>query len=184
MKKMLIALGVAAVAATLNAATVKWSSGTITLASGVAGSSAGQVTATVWEFTSSTMYDKVIAGDYDVLANGAALDAASSAKLSGSSNKRGMLDINGSTDVAADKGVWAVILYTDTTATGDKKYVVNAAYSGEVGSSGVTVAELANYNGGKIGSEFQGGAISGWTSAATMSVPEPTSGLLMLLGMA
>lgn len=183
MKKLLMMLSVAVAAVSLNAASVKWSSGTIKLASGATGSSAGQVTATLWEFTSSTMYEKVIAGGYDVLANQAELDSSASAKLTGSSTKRGMLDITGTTDVAADKGVWAVILYTDTTATGADKYTVNAAYSGEVGSTGVTVSDLANYQGGSIALTPQGSAISGWTSTATYA-PEPTSGLLLLLGVA
>lgn len=182
MKKVMIALGVIATAISLNAATVKWSSGTITLANGSTGNVAGQVTATLWEFTTSTMYDKVVAGGYDVLANSSELDDAASKKLAGSSTRRGLLDINGETDVASDAGVWAVILYTDTTATGDAKYIVNAAYSGEVGNTGVTVSELANNIGGKIGTT-SGDPISGWSSTATMA-PEPTSGLLMLLGLA
>ncbi len=184
MKKLLMTLGVAVAAISLNAATVKWSSGTITLANGSTGSAAGQVTATVWEFTTSTMYDNVMAGNYDVVANKDALDAAASAVLTGSSTRRGELNVSGTTDVAADKGVWAVILYTDTTATGANKYIVNAAYSGEVGASGVTVSDLSKYQGGSMELTPQGGAISGWTPSATMAVPEPTSGLLLLLGVA
>ena len=183
MKKLIVAFGVAITAISLTAATAKWSSGTITAANGAeAGKEA--ITATLWEFTSSTMYDQVVAGDYDVIANQSALDAAASAKLTGASNKRGIIDITGTSDVAADKGVWAVILYTDTTATGDGKYRVNASYSGEVGTTGVTVYELANQIGGKHGTVLGDPITSGWTSAATMATPEPTSGLLLLLGVA
>lgn len=184
MKKMMIALGVVAAAISLNAATVKWNSGTITLANGNTGSSAGQVTAVVWEFTTSAMYDKVVAGDYDVVANGAELDAAAANKITGSSTRRGELNITGKTDVAADKGVWAVVLYTDTTATGADKYLVNAAYSGAVGNTGVTVYEMSNQIGGKLGTITGDPITSGWTAAATMATPEPTSGLLLLLGVA
>ena len=183
MKKMMIVLGMAGVAMSLNAATAQWNSGTITAASGSTAAK-GDVTAVIWEFTSSTMYDKVVAGNYDVIANQSALDDAASAKLTGSSTKRGEISMAGSTDVAADKGVWAVILYTDTTATGANKYLVNAAYSGEVGTSGVTVYELSNKIGGQMGTIAGDPITSGWTAAATMATPEPTSGLLLLLGVA
>ena len=183
MKKLIVAFGVAITAISLTAATAQWNSGTITAASGSTAAK-GDVTAVIWEFTSSTIYDKVVAGDYDVIANQSALDAAASAKLTGSSTKRGEINVAGSTDVAADKGVWAVIFYTDTTATGSNKYIVNAAYSGEVGTSGVTVYELASQIGGQMGSITGDPITSGWTSAATMATPEPTSGLLLLLGVA
>lgn len=183
MKKMIIALGAVITAAALNAATVNWNAGTITLANGSVGNKAGQVTATIWEFTSSALYDQVMSGTYDVVANQDKLTAAASATLTGESTRRGLLTVAGTTDVAADKGVWAVILYTDTTATGTEKYIVNAAYSGEVGSAGVTVDELAKYQGGLIGEDVQGSAISNWSAKGTMAVPEPTSGLLMLVGL-
>ena len=183
MKKLIVAFGVAITTISLTAATAQWNSGTITAASGSTAAK-GDVTAVIWEFTSSTIYDKVVAGDYDVIANQSALDAAASAKLTGSSTKRGEINVAGSTDVAADKGVWAVIFYTDTTATGSNKYIVNAAYSGEVGTSGVTVYELASQIGGQMGSITGDPITSGWTSAATMATPEPTSGLLLLLGVA
>ena len=182
MKKMIIALGAVVAAVSLNAATVQWNSGTIKLADGTTGNKAGQVTATIWEFTSSAIYDQVIAGTYDVVANQDNLTAAASATLTGESTRRGLLTVAGTTDVAADKGVWSVILYTDTTATGADKYIVNAAYSGEVGATGVVVDELANFQGGSLNLEAQGSAIESWSSKGTMAVPEPTSGLLMLVG--
>ena len=187
MKKLIIALSVAVAAITLNAATVQWNSGVMTLASGASAKGAGKgaVLGYLWESTSSTIYDKVVAGTLNVAqefekTGYGELGAATLAGVQ-SSNTSGKANMAGKTSVDSPAGLYAVILYVDTTATGANKYIVNHAYSGDVGTTGVTVDELANYVGGKIGTTIQGEAISGWSSA---SVPEPTSGLLMLLGMA
>lgn len=182
MKKLVIAISAVLAAISLNAATVSWGSGTVTLASG-ATAAKNNVTGYVWESLSSTLYDQVKAGTLNVAAEFEKSGYGALGAYSATSNSKnnGSLTLTGVTDATTPNGVYAVVLFVDNTATGDAKYIANYAYSGDVGTTGVTVAELANYIGGKIGTETQGPAISGWSSA---SVPEPTSGLLFLLGVA
>lgn len=182
MKKIIIPLVVVCATFALNAASVTWSSGTITLANGNTAAK-GNVTAYVWESLSSTLYDQVKNGTLNVAAEFEKTDhgALGTAALTGTSTRQGMIAVDGTVDATSPAGVYAVMLFVDNTATGANKYIANYAYSGDVGTSGVTVDELSNYTMGKIGTQIQGGAISGWSAA---SVPEPTSGLLLLLGVA
>ncbi len=76
--------------------------------------------------------------------------------------------------------VYALLLYTYRDADGKDWYIANAAKYENMGTSDVTISSLNKYEGGIIGTEAQGAAITGWTAA---NVPEPTSGLLLLVGM-
>lgn len=183
MNKLAIALGVMAAAVSLNAATVTWGSGEITLVDGSTAAK-GDVTAYVWESLSSDIYDQVKAGTLNVVTEFKkdGYGALGSTVLTTSSSKRGIADVAGALDATTPAGVYAVMLYVDNTATGDIKYTANYAYSGDVGTTGVTVDELANSVGGKIGTEA--GWANAWSATGTIPTPEPTSGLLMLLGMA
>lgn len=184
MKKLIMALSVVAAATALNAATVQWNSGAITLVNG-SDAAKDNVTAYIWESLSSDIYDQVKAGTLNVVDEfgKANYGALGSTVLTGNSTKRGKIEIAGSVDATTPNGVYAVILYVDNTATGASKYTANYAYSGDVGTTGVTVDELANYVGGSIALTPQGPA-QAWTADGAIPTPEPTSGLLMLLGMA
>ena len=100
-----------------------------------------------------------------------------SSPLSKKSTSTGKVNINGTLDVASPNQVYAVILYVEGN---NEAFLYNYAKSGDVGTTGITVDEISNYRGGSILSTPQGAAITGGWAAA----PEPTSGLLMLLGMA
>ena len=179
MKKILIVVAVTACAMFASAATCKWNSGVIKLSDGATTATKNAVTGYVWEFATSTIYDQVVAGTLDVVAefqkeNHGALGAS---PLSKGSTSTGKVNINGTLDVASPNQVYAVILYVE----GDNKaFLYNYAKSGDVGTTGITVDEISNYRGGSILSAPQGEAISGGWAAA----PEPTSGLLLLLGVA
>ena len=183
MKKLIMALGVVAAATTLSAATAQWNSGAIKLVNGN-DAAKDNVTAYIWESLSSDTYDKVKAGTLNVVdefkkdGHG----ELGSSMLTGNSTKRGKIEIAGAVDATTPNGVYAVILYVDNTATGDTKYIANYAFSGDVGTTGVTVNELANAVGGKIGTEI--GWANNWTANGVIPTPEPTSGLLLLLGVA
>ena len=183
MKKLIMALGAVAAATALNAATVQWNSGAITLVNG-SEAAKDNVTAYIWESLSSDIYDQVKAGTLNVVTEfkKSGYGALGSTVLTGNSTKRGKIEIAGAVDATTPNGVYAVMLYVDNTATGDIKYTANYAYSGDVGTTGVTVNELANSVGGKIGTEA--GWANAWTATGAIPTPEPTSGLLLLLGVA
>lgn len=183
MKKLIMALSVVAAATALNAATVTWGSGTISLVNG-SQAAKGNVTVYVWESLSSDIYDQVKAGTLNVVTEfkKSGYGALGSTVLTADSSKRGIADVAGVVDATTPNGVYAVMLYVDNTATGDIKYTANYAYSGDVGTTGVTVNELANSVGGKIGTEA--GWANAWTATGAIPTPEPTSGLLLLLGVA
>lgn len=166
---MSVAIVCAAVMA--QAATVKWQSGTM---SGV--TSAGAVKGYLFELTASQY------ATYSAL-GAAALSEKLYADFSGSLTsaqanganvvKKGAasLDLSGVTDYTAPATAYAALLYIDEA---NEKVIGNVA-SAEISSAqNVSVGQLFNNIGGT-------GASTAW---ATTSVPEPTSGLLLLLGMA
>ena len=126
MKKLIMALSVVVAAAALNAATVQWNSGAITLVNG-SDAAKDNVTAYIWESLSSDIYDQVKAGTLNVVTEfkKSGYGALGSSVLTGNSTKRGKIEIAGSVDATTPNGVYAVILYVDNTATGDTKYTAN-----------------------------------------------------------
>ena len=66
MKKLIMALGAVAATTALNAATVQWNSGAITLVNG-SEAAKDNVTAYIWESLSSDIYDQVKAGTLNVV---------------------------------------------------------------------------------------------------------------------
>ena len=73
--------------------------------------------------------------------------------------------------------VYAALVFTTTDATGNLLYSANTV-AGEVGQSGLD-ATMAGVAWGTINESQGDGALTTW-----QSVPEPTSGLLLLLGVA
>ena len=71
---------------------------------------------------------------------------------------------------------YAALIYTYTDGDGKDWYIANIGKADVAGSGSVTAGNLGTTFGGTAG-----GAIGSWTAAA---VPEPTSGLLLLLGVA
>ena len=179
MKKLLIALAVAAVAVIGNAASVNWNAGTVLEPGGATANKS--VTGYLFVIDSAA-YTALAAYASD----GAALSKAvyaeygsslSSAYTTGTTTKKGLLTLtDDSKSYAADSTAYAAIIYT--YGTGD-----SLQYMGNVGSVYVEGAvdpdsgEMAQFT---LGSST-GGVATSWQAAA---VPEPTSGLLMLLGMA
>ena len=170
MKKLIMALVVAAVAVASNAATVNWKSG-----SNIQGPAGGTLAKNTW-----TMYvwDNLSATDYAALdvstmygTYSKMLDSAKSATI-GTPSLGATVKNTTATDSTT---YYAAVLFTYTDAEGKAWYIANKG----------TVTTDALGNGGSAlnlaKTRYDGSAISGWTSAA---VPEPTSGLLLLLGMA
>ena len=185
MKKVMIALAACCVSVFAEAASVKWNSGTIYIASdaiGTTGSgtsykangSARSVSAyffalTAEEYaTASSMETAALYNQYIV--------GAVSPTLTGKTGALGTINLSqtvadGSTE--SPQTGYGLVLYVDTTTSANyenvdafvKSYVGTTTWKDTVGS---TLGNLAAQQ-------------SNWTAIA---IPEPTSGLLLLLGMA
>ena len=167
MKKLMMLAGAMLASLTVSAASVTWSSGTITLQGGTQAGK-GDVTAYLFELT-QTQYDALTADKvYDTYKDSlASADATKSSTSKGAANLAGKTDTYGSGDTA-----YAAILYV--SKNGDYAIGNLASYT-FTSSMDAEVANLSIYEGGKAAN----GPIS-W--ASTTSVPEPTSGLLLLVG--
>ena len=177
MKKLMITAIVALAAVVTNAATVSWTTGGLAYDGATLGKEAAN--GYLW-IVESTTYDT-----YSSFTDGEALSKAIYADYKGKlgeatasalSAKKGALVLTDDADYGAGESVYAVILYT--TTQGDKDYIMgNAAYVTLASAQDKEVSAMATFIGGDGTSATS--YATGWAA-----VPEPTSGLLMLLGMA
>ena len=175
MKKLLLMLGAMATAIACNAAAAEWGSGTITLAGG-ATAAKGDVTGYLF------LVDATTYGTYSSYTDGKALSDAvyaaygsslGSADSSKASTKKGVVTLTDATDYSTGNTAYGVVLFVE----GDN-YMGNVATYTFDSSMDAVIDNLAITIGGDVGG---GSSATAWSTAA---VPEPTSGLLMLLGMA
>ena len=184
MKKLMIALAVAAIAALGNAASVNWGAGTVLEPGGDTANKS--VTGYLFVLTAdqynalNTAYASA-AGDTDGAKMANAVWSAYGDKLgdayaTGTTSKKGLLTlVDDSKSYGAGDSAYAALIYT--YGTGDElKYIGNI---GQVTVTGAMDAEGTDMAVNLFGSTT--GGSTAWTAA---SVPEPTSGLLLLLGMA
>lgn len=183
MKKFVMALAVAGAAVCAQAASVKWdSSKMFTAASADGGFSStaikGAATGYLFALTESD-YNTLLA-DYAANGNMSAVwntykDSLGTATGTGAT--KAFTSVSAIT-TTADVGdtVYGAIIYTYTDATLGKDFYIANLASGTVGAeSGLTLANLGTY--------FKGDA-SGTPTGGWVATPEPTSGLLLLLGAA
>ena len=187
MKKLMFVLAAVLAAGMVQAATISWGTGTavkgITSDSdpsfGSANAASGTLNIYVWLVDAatynSTGTDKIW-DTYGSSLNTATASATGKSGAAGATAKTDGLSFS-STEATPYYGLVLVGLDTDKDGTLDY-YIANKA-STEINTAGTnaSVGNLAKNLGGGSGT-----AISGWTSAS--SVPEPTSGLLMLVGLA
>ncbi len=166
---------VGAMVASLNvsAAAVNWASGTITLQGGDTDGK-GDVTAYLFELTKAE-YDALSADKvYDTYKNSlTSADATKDSTAKGVANLSGKTTTYGQGDTA-----YAAILYVSK----DGSYAIGnlASYTFESSMNG-TVANLAIYEGGlSANGPVSWGSTTG--GGGTDPLPEPTSGLLLLVG--
>lgn len=175
MKKLMIAFAAIATAVSVNAATVTWGSGTISLPSGTQIGKDG-VTAYLFAVTESiyntyAAYTDVAKLSTDIYA--AYKDSLGSADVKTTSNGKGVVKLSDGVEHEIGK-YYAVVLYTATE--GRKDYFMgNYGTQTVEATMDVELTDLANSLGGA------GTIATAWSTAA---VPEPASGLLLLLGMA
>ena len=184
MKKLMIALAVAAVAVIGNAASVNWGAGTVTEPGGATANKS--VTGYLFVLTSAqydTLNAAYAAGTSAVAGENmskAVWDAYGSslgdAYATGTTSKKGLLTlVDDSKSYGAGDSAYAALIYTYGSGD-DLQYIGNI---GKVTLEGAMDAEGTDMATRLFGSST--GSATAWTAAA---VPEPTSGLLLLLGMA
>ena len=185
MKKLMIAAAVALAGIAVNAANVQWSAQEV-LINGDAGEWEGTFAPAGWAvytFDSATyayesMAEALASGNIDTIAaalanNAGTTETAANGKFmkSGSTSQTGtyytyavILDAG-----SLDKASWAFLVEENDFTVGAT--AINATLSNTEGG----------WDDGYIGATGYGSAGNGWYATA---VPEPTSGLLLLLGMA
>jgi len=176
MKKLMMLAGAMVASLSVSAASVAWGSGAITLQGG-AQAGKGDVTAYLFELT-KTQYDALSADKvYDTYKGSlTSADATKSSTSKGVANLQGKTSTYGQGDTA-----YAAILYVSS----DGSYAIGnlASYTFESSMDG-EVANLASYIGGKSanGPVSWSSTTGGGGGGGSGGVPEPTSGLLLLVG--
>ena len=179
MKKLIVCAALAMAAAVSQGATMKWASGGIGLPPDGSGSATAAKVATQLFVLDATAYGQLetaVAGKSAADVSTYIYDnykSASGAITAGTWNKGAVTQTDTASYDAGDTA-YAVLLYTSTGTDGKDYYIGN--YGSWEFSSAV------NKTVGNMGLKLNGsGAAMSWQTA---SVPEPTSGLLMLIGMA
>ena len=176
MKKLMLALAMVGLSIAANAAAVTWKSGTVLDPNGAVANKS--VTAYLWVIDADT-YDTFAANTTGKAMSDAVYAAYGSktgdAYASTTTTKKGLADImDDSKSYGTGDSAYGVILYTYGSGD-DLQYMGNV---GKVTFESAMDAESAGMSLNLLGTS------STATAWSTASVPEPTSGLLMLLGMA
>ena len=167
MKKLMIVLAAVALAGATQAATMTWSA----LNMGAKDVEAGWLVA---------LYDSSTTFDYNAAKSGTLAAWYSSAAYSTGTqiraNQSGQNNPSGSAFSAGDSISMYAVIFNAATIADATKYMVSDAQSATVGSAGnnITVA-FGNMSATTTANKFYGKT---W-----QDVPEPTSGLLMLVGL-
>ena len=180
MKKLMIAFAAVAVAAIAQAATVDWSlssKNTILTHSGGDGASI----AVYLLDTGATDYAKTIAGIADGSITASSISSAAGYLGTGTTGSSGakLGKASGSVTVASPGVDYSLVFVYFETDSGKDYYYLSSASTGTSydGSDTYPTGSTAKW----MASDY---STSNWHAVSTSSVPEPTSGLLMLLGMA
>ena len=177
MKKLMIAFAATAMAVCANAAAVSWASGNITDPNGEVANKS--VTAYLWVIDAST-YNTLAANTTGAAMSDAVYASYGSktddAYTSMTTSKKGVANLlDDSKTYGAGDSAYAAILYT--FGSGD-----DLQYMGNVGK--VTFESAMDVTSENMSEFLLGSSTAGAPAWSTAAVPEPTSGLLLLLGMA
>ena len=185
MKQLMIALAIVFAAAITQAATVIWDSATMYTAAnqdgGFSSTKIGTAATGYLFLITAEQYNSFLA-DYNEKGNmegvyNAFKNSFADADQTGTSSSRGSA-VKFEIDANVGDTVYGAVIYTTSQTFGEETkdfYIANIG-TGTVGSdAGVTIANLGSHYLG----DSAGTATGGW-----QAVPEPTSGLLLLLGVA
>ena len=174
MKKLVIMCIAAAAACVAQAAAIQWGSGTVYLSDGTTKAGKDQVTAILWESTSSTAFSGKTAADlYAAKDNPSSITGYAKSQ---NTTALGAVNMKSGTSYASGTDVYSAILYVNNEEGG---YIASFGHA-TAGTTQVNIADMSIYNGGSLNGTPNGAVIdrSTWGN----SVPEPTSGLLLLVG--
>ena len=177
MKKIIMVAAIVCAAAMTQAATVSWQSGNLVDYTGAKVSTKEAITGYLFELTASE-YATYSALNADALSTALYNDFSAqfaSADATGAntvSKGNGTLKLTGTTDYSAPATAYAAIIYVDAA---NNMALGNVAYAAVESAQNVNIGDLAN---------TLGGSTTGSGATAWAAVPEPTSGLLMLVGLA
>ena len=199
MKEMMTALAVVALAAvTAQAVEVKWSSGILYAPnsdgsigatwngskwtySGTKISEKGSVSAIIWESTTAlsadagALYSSYKDGTTDSLFKGSKIYTGNN------STSAQLISVTGGNTYSTGDNAYAAVLYVLTDGA-DTWYMENYA-SATIKASATSQLNLATFKGGSAGSTVTSSATPMSWTAASASVPEPTSAMLLMLGL-
>ena len=179
MKKLMIAAAIVCAAAISQAAQVSWGSGALTDSKGQAVGAKNLITGYLWEISPE---------DYAIYA---AMDSATLSATVGAAFEKGdvlgqplntagnnwtsragaSLNLKGANTWASGDTAYGLLLYSDDA---NGMYLANVAEVPFTSSQDIAIADMAITRGGA-----KGEGATAWAA-----VPEPTSGLLLLLGVA
>ena len=181
MKKLMIAAAVAMAAIASQAASIKWASGTMFAPADSKGTKSTEVKASGGSYyvinVAESVYTSLIAMDY-ATASAKIWETYGGSNLPETADKSiGVAGTATVTETLASGQTkdWAVAILTFKDTAGDLWYIANTAAAENTGTGSVTAGDLGVTWKGK-----DPGAIGSWTKVS--AVPEPTSGLLLLLG--
>ena len=181
MKKLLIAASVLCAATFAQAAAVNWDAGALSDSTGAGVTTAGQITGYLWEIQlqdysvyaamdsvalSQRIATKFLAGDLG--------DALVSKGNTYTERGGAALNMTGADAWGSGDTAYGLLLYIDPTGSEEVMYMANVAAAPFTSPQDVDIGELASIRGGSDGS-----GATAWAAA-----PEPTSGLLVLMGLA
>lgn len=172
MKKLVVMCIAVAAACVAQAAAVQWNAGNIYLSDGTTKPGAGDVTAFFWE--STTAFTQTGADLFAAKANPSSIDGY---VKSASSNALGSgLNMTSGTSFSPGTDVYSAILYVNNKEGG---YMASFGHT-QAATAKITIADMAIYDGGSYGGTH--GTAIDKTNWGSEGVPEPTSGLLLLVG--
>ena len=180
MKKIMIAAAVAVSAACLNAATVNWLAAKGYLFDGESGNKVTSGTAYLMyvtsTYTQTDLVDAFASANGDVSATLASINGSGALVGTGTISDKARISGKSDSDLAKAGATAYFVVFN-----ADKMYVSitgDAIYDSLSGESSLTFATITDSS--KL--DFQ--AADGYSKAGWYAVPEPTSGLLLLIGMA
>ena len=175
MKKLIVMMAIAMTAAVVNAAACTWGIGGAATASVKNGS-------TVWSAagTNPVAYLFLTSDSAAVTAalEKGAMDTSLAKASTTTFNARGRFT-GASADLPAEANSYSMVLvYTDATDANKIWYQISSATATASGSDDPSTPAV---EAGFAASSFSS---TGWSSASATNIPEPTSGLMLLLGVA
>ena len=179
MKKLMIALAAVAMAASMQAATWSWGSDSnVALTPGGSDPLSG---ATIYLFFGYASSSDANTAKANVLASLREGNAISGYSQTGTLNSSGLLDTAEFTGPEGKKYAFTVILADDAAGN---SYMFQSANKNATAMDVGTAALQFNISSTTLKDLDTTGTGAGWYMTKAAVVPEPTSGLLMLLGMA